>query len=265
MAGEVAGRRERHSVQRAGLVWQGAQRLTRLLLGLVALSWLSVSGEARGDARLGVTACELFRGVPGEGHPWRQRGDFAEAFRMLDKAGREPRRAAAAQRRFERQREVELAAAARAFKTEADGETGFDTGHAARFLAADVLVANGALRVGRDGFEVAPGIMAGLALAACRAGDYLTVLRSARRVTGPDAATLRASAALVALFAMDGQHIEDLTRGLEPDHFTSAFVLAELAARAGWREEARALHARARALVTTVDEEEAWQRQEGRL
>jgi hypothetical protein len=226
-------------------------------------------GGARADARLGVGVCELFRGVPGEGHPLRKKGSFAGAFRALEQAGRDPRRAAAALRRFERARAAALTAAAKAFRTEADGETGFDTARAARFLSAEVLVPNGAVRVGRDGFEVSPAAMAGLALAACRAGEVEAVLRAARQVTGADTATLKASAVLVALFS-DGDHgapeaLFDLTRDLEADHFTAAFALAELAARGGSKDEARSLHARARALVTTTDEGEAWRRQEGRL
>jgi len=123
--------------------------------------------------------------------------------------------------------------------------------------------------VGRDGFEVTPGIMAGLALAACRAGEVATVLRAARQVTGEDTAALRASAVIVGLFArgeaVNPEALEDLTRELEAVDFTAAFALTEMALRRGRSDDARALHARAEAFVTTVDEQEAWLRQEGRL
>lgn len=263
-------------MQRRRAAWQGGSGRRGLVLIALLVSGLTAFGDgrrARADERLGVSACELMRGVPEEGHPLRKQRDFAAAFRALDAAGRDPRRAAGALKRFMRQREALLGEAARAFRTEPDGETGFEAKRAERFLAAEVLVPNGALRVGRDGFELTPGLMAGLALAACRAGDVAAVLRAARQVTGPDAASLRASAAIVGLFggrfgpgaAMTPDALEDLTRGLEADDFTAAFALTELALRRGQREDARALHARARAFVTTVDEQEAWLRQEGRL
>jgi hypothetical protein len=264
--------------------------LWQVVAGLLSAGWLLASSPVRSAPpsgpmapasppsahravaaeALGVSPCELMRGLPGAGHPLRARGVFAEAFRTLDAAGRAPERQAAVLRAFLRARGALLTEAARAFSTGTDGETGFLPSRAERFLSSRVLVPNGPLRIGRDGFEVAPEALSGLALAACRARDVPQVLAAARGATGPDGEALRVSALVVSLFSASGPEgepdaLSDLTHGLAPRDFMSTFALTELALRRGAGGEARALHARARAFVATDDEDEAWRRQEQRL
>ncbi len=231
---------------------------------------VAATGQARADTRLGLSPCALLAEAPGPTHPLRRQGPFVAAFKALDKAGNDAAAAGRAVAAFVTARDRLFADAVRAFTFKGEDPATFDTRAAQRFLVQRVLTANAPLRIGRETFELAPPVVAGLMLAACRGGAVPTAIDEGRRATGADAAALRAGAALLLLFSGEGlardvDEARRLMHGVDAQDFLSAFVLAEIAARGEDAAAARALHEAVANLVTTADQREVWLQQQKRL
>lgn len=228
---------------------------------------LGVGGTvARASDRLGVSICTLIEGVPGKGHPVRKAPRFSAAFVALDRAGHDRARNARAHQQLVRALEQLWADAERVFKrppARADGSPGtFPNGPAQAFLQAWVLSKHAPLVVGLERFEPSVELAAALAVAGCRADRLDAVLSLTRGLTGTDAGSLRAVAAL--LLIEDGKLDEarELAATFGEQGFLAMFAAAELEADPDKR---RMLHARAGERVSNADQTEAWRRQDRRF
>jgi len=201
------------------------------------------AGEPERTPLGGLSACELLEGVPAAVDPIRQAEPFVRAFRLLDGAGRDEARNAAALSAFERAVTGLMREAQRVFHPPRGRSV--DHRQAQRFLSTRVLGKGAVLRVGLERFEVRVGIAAAMALAACRADDRPAAVRAARGTTAAEAGHLKAFAALLLLEDGRPEVASELTAELgDDDGFLAAFVRAELAPEGDARRALRALAAR---------------------
>ncbi len=206
-------------------------------------------------------ACNLLEGVPGKDHPIRKTPALRNAFTLYAKAKQD---AAANGRAFDAFLKVvsqaeKDAAVTFAKKDAITGKETFKPERARRFLEAWVFGPNAPLRVGDEGFEPRAELAAVMVHAACFAGRREEGIALARRLTGSEAGSIRAFAALLLLEAGRSEEAREI--GLEGVGFVGAFVKAELAVG----EEKKGLHQKALALAVTPDQFMALDAQRKRL
>jgi hypothetical protein len=235
--------------------WIGKIGLTSLWCVIV----MGFASPAVAEPLGGVSACALAEGVPAKAHPLRQHPSLRAIFQALDAAGSDQKKNARVLARFEKllrpiYRDAELVFARPRATSPDRPPRDFEPRPARVFLEKWVFAPNAPMRIGRDRIEPAPGVAAGIMLAACRAGERAEAIALGRRLSGPETTAQRAFAAL--LLAEDGRAEEarELVPELGDGGFVAPFVAAELSAD---EVERARLHALAGRHVDTPDQASA--------
>jgi hypothetical protein len=230
-------------------------------VGALSFLWVSFPANASAEPLMGQSACGFVEGVPATGHPIRRFPALRTAFGLAAAAQRNEARHARAFDAFEKALAPAWKEAAQAFERPvagADGEKSpFRPERARAFLERWVFSPNAPLRVGDEGFELRAELAASLVQSACLANRRDEAIAIARRLTGAEATSLRAFAALLLLESVRTAEAAELiepagTVAEERDAgFLTAYLRAELAADA---DERRRLHGVALSLAVTPDQ-----------